>query len=80
MPTYTFKNINTGEITEKFMKISARDIYLEDNANLEGYITSSPYLVQELGGVLSKTSDGWNDVLRKIKSGSGQGNSIHTKN
>ena len=80
MPTYMFKNINTGEITEKFMKISAREIYLEDNKDQVAYIAVSPHIVHELGGVLSKTSDGWNDVLKKNKSGSGQGNSIHTKN
>ena len=79
MPTYMFKNIDTGEITEEFMKISAREIYLEENKHLVGYM-GAPSIVHELGGVLSKTSDAWNDVLKKIKSGSGRGNSIHTKN
>lgn len=27
----------------------------------------------------SRTSSGWNDVLKKIKKGSGKGNSIRTK-
>ena len=34
MPTYNFENVNTGEITEKFMKISERDAYLEENTHL----------------------------------------------
>lgn len=28
---------------------------------------------------LSRTSDGWNDVLKKVKKGSGRANSIKTK-
>ena len=28
---------------------------------------------------LSRTSNGWNDVLKKVKGGSGRGNSINTK-
>ena len=28
--------------------------------------------------MLSKTSDGWKDVLKKIKKGSGKGNTINT--
>lgn len=38
MPTYTFKDTNTGEVFEKFMKISELDEYSESNPHLEKII------------------------------------------
>ena len=39
----------------------------------------APKTVSQVGSTLSKTSNGWNDVLQKVKSGSGRGNTIRTK-
>tara|TARA_B110000503_G_scaffold72394_1_gene111942 strand:+ start:1689 stop:1919 length:231 start_codon:yes stop_codon:yes gene_type:complete len=75
-----FKDNDTGEITEQFMKYSSRVEYLKENDHLTGYMGAPPALISMSGDVLSKTDDGWTDVLKKIKSGSGKENSIHTKN
>lgn len=37
MPTYTFKNLNTGEVEEHTLKLSEYDKFKEDNKHLERY-------------------------------------------
>jgi len=66
MPTYDFRNKDTGEVIEKYMSISDRTQYLLDNPNMEGYI-SSVNLVHEPGSRL-KVDDGFREVISKIKS------------
>ena len=34
MPTYTFKNKDTGEVFDKIMKIAEKPEYLKDNSNI----------------------------------------------
>ena len=52
MPTYVFEDKETGEQIEKFMSIADRDIFLQDNPNLKGVITSAALI-----GCLLYTSD-----------------------
>lgn len=78
MPTYKFEDTNTGEVFEKFMKMSEKDEYLEQNPNLKSVI-GAPMIVSGVGSTISKTDGGWKEVLGKIKAGSGQGNTIKTK-
>lgn len=42
MPTYDFRNKETGEIIEKFMSISAKEKFLEDNPHLEQVLLHAP--------------------------------------
>lgn len=44
MPTYEFKNLNTGEIEEHQMKISEYDAFKSNNPHLERYICETPIL------------------------------------
>jgi hypothetical protein len=65
MPTYNFKNNETGEEFEKFMSISARDTYLKENPHIESMLSGSPMIGDpiRLGrGDLG----GFKDVLRNI--------------
>ena len=39
MPSYVFRDVNTGEIVEHTMKMSEYDTFKENNPNLERYIT-----------------------------------------
>lgn len=78
MPTYSFEDTQTGERIDKFMKWSEREKYLEENPHLKPVI-GAPGIVSEVNGFMSKTSDGWTDLLKSIKKGSGRGNSIRTK-
>ena len=41
MPTYSFRNTETEEVTDVFMKMSERSQYLKDNPHLVQVITSA---------------------------------------
>ena len=65
MPTYNFKNNDTGEEFEKFMSISARDVYLKENPHIESMFSGAPMIGDpiRLGrGDLG----GFKDVLQRI--------------
>jgi len=63
MPTYEFKNKETGEITEKWMYMSEREKYLSDNPQLEQIHTKG---INAVSGVNLKVPSGFKDVLKKI--------------
>jgi hypothetical protein len=66
MPTYSFKDTNTGEEFDKFMKISERDNFLKDNLHVQPML-SAPSIVS---GVSTSTQhrvpDGFKEVLSKV--------------
>ena len=69
MPTYNFRNKKTGEITEEFMSISAREEFLKKNKNLEPYMDSAPsfnYASRGFRSVSDRTDNGFKEVLSKI--------------
>jgi hypothetical protein len=69
MPTYNFRNKKTGEITEEFMSISAREAFLKKNKNLEPYIDEAPkfnYATRGFGTVTDKADSGFKEVMSKI--------------
>jgi hypothetical protein len=68
MPTYNFKNNDTGEIIEVMLKISERDQYLQDNPHLTQVLLKPPSI--DAGGSLTvgKPDSGFRDVLKNIKS------------
>lgn len=65
MPTYTFKDRNTGEVFDKLMKISEREEFLKENPHLES-VVSAPMLVDpiRLGGL--RPPSGFKEVLKNI--------------
>ena len=67
MPTYDFKNLETGEIETKFITISQMQEYTKD-PNIKQLI-GSPNLVSGVKSTLSQAGDGWKEVQDKIKSG-----------
>ena len=78
MPTYTFKNKDTNEVFDKFMKISERDQYLADNPNIEPMLTTS--FVEHLDYDKSKKVDeGFKDVLRSIRDNAPGGKYMQSK-
>jgi hypothetical protein len=66
MPTYQFRNKDTGEITETRMSFTVLDKYKLDNPHLEQYHDSFPGVVAD-AGVKNKVPDGFRDVLKSIK-------------
>lgn len=66
MPTYSFRNKETGEIFDQVMKISERDQYLLDNPQLESIITGAPMMMDPVRAGVRKTDNGFKEVLQKI--------------
>ena len=70
MPTYEFKNTETDEVFEKFMKYEEKVKYLEDNPHIKTYYSKGPNIAYDGGwSVLNKSGDGWKEVQSRIKSG-----------
>jgi hypothetical protein len=65
MPTYSFRDKNTNEVFDKFMKMSEKDQYLSDNPQFESVLTAAG-VGRELTSKM-KPDQGFRDVLREIK-------------
>ena len=64
MPTYKFKDNNTGEEFEKWMYMAEREKYLADNPHL----TQMPTLlhaVSEIGNWQNKTDSDWKTIINR---------------
>ena len=66
MPTYTFKNLETGEFEEHVMKISELDSFKENNKHLERAIVDTPSFGDPVRLGLRKNDSGWKEVLQKV--------------
>lgn len=64
MPTYEFRNKETGEVTEKFMSMSSREQFLLDNPHLEQTMTTAPAVSGD--HITLKKDTGFKEVLQKI--------------
>ena len=63
MPTYSFKNNDTGEEWEEFFSISGKSEYLEKNPNIK-QLPSLISIVSDVGGI--KNDGGWKDNMSRI--------------
>lgn len=68
MPTYNFRNKETGEVFEKFMSISARETFLQENPSIETMISGTPMIVDPVRIGVRKVDSGFKEVLQKIHS------------
>lgn len=64
MPTYEFRNKQTGDVTEHIMRISEREQFILDNPHLEQTITIAPAFAGD--HVSLKRDTGFKEVLQKI--------------
>lgn len=64
MPSYDFRNKETGEVTEFKMKISELDQFVEDHPELERVYSPVPvgYSIHRM-----KPDEGFRDILRESK-------------
>lgn len=76
MPRYTI--IDTRDNTEWEIQCSWDELQtvLSENSNLKQGL-STPNFVTQTGNTISKTSTDWRDLLKKVKKGSGKGNTIN---
>jgi len=66
MPTYDFRNKETGEVTERVMSIAAKAEYLKENPHMEPIITGLPPLIDPYRLGLVKPDNGFKEVLQRI--------------
>lgn len=77
MPTYGFRDNNTGEEFTEFMSMAEREKYLADNPHIT-QLPSAPYILARIGlGGRLKPSEGFREVLRKVKKNN-KGSTINT--
>ena len=76
MPRYTI--IDKSDDTEYEIQCSWDElqIVLNENPNLKQGL-STPNFVTQTGNTVSKTSTDWRDLLKKVKKGSGRGNTVN---
>lgn len=65
MPTYTFRNKETGDQYEKILRISELDQYKLDNPHVET-VVGSPMICDPVRVGARKTDSGFKEVLQKI--------------
>lgn len=80
MPTYAFKELNTGEVVEKFFSISARDQWLKDNPNWEYFPVIPQEVVDSVRMGRKKPDASFRDLLKTIKGRAEKGISRSTIN
>jgi hypothetical protein len=68
MPTYDFRNKDTGEVFEKIMKIAEKEQYLIDNPHIEQTLLAAPAMGDSVRLGLHKPDNGFKEVLQKIHS------------
>lgn len=66
MPTYDFKNKETGEVFERVMRIAEKEQYLIDNPHIESYISRAPAMGDPVRLRVTKPDNGFKEVLQKI--------------
>jgi hypothetical protein len=66
MPTYDFRNKETGEVFEKIMKIADKEQYLIDNPQIEQALLSAPAMGDSVRLGIRKSDNGFKEVLQKI--------------
>lgn len=64
MPTYDFRNKDTGEVIEKIMRIAEKEQFLIDNPHLEQTITTAPAFAGD--HITIKKDTGFKEVLQRI--------------
>lgn len=67
MPSYEFRDKQTGDISTVFLKISEYDDYNNSNPHLERYHGTAPDLIGGMDSSGGKLPDGFKDKLREIK-------------
>jgi len=66
MPTYSFKNKNTGEEFDEIMSINKLDQYKLDNPHLE-QLLGTPPIGDPVRLGMKKPDDTFRDILKQIK-------------
>ena len=73
MPTYTFRDINTGEESTTIMSMAEREEFVANNPHMQQVIHSAPALGDPIRLGLKKPDNGFRDRLKEIKKAHSRG-------
>mgnify|MGYP006095730227 FL=1 len=76
MPSYTLRNIKTKEETDVFCSYPELKELLELDSSLIQKLSTPKIIAGRSGSI--RVPDGFNDLKKRIKSKSGEGNTINT--
>ena len=76
MPTYEVRDLKTGEDTEIICSYSSLLEKIDSGKFLQIH-KSTASIVTHSGSMLGKTSGDYKDLIKKIKKGSGRGNTVN---
>ena len=68
MPTYIFKDMNTGEEFQDFMSINEKETYLQTNTNIVQLPNTINFVGDHIMGVGPKNDGGFNERMSQIAS------------
>ena len=75
MPTYVFRNKETEEIEEHQMRVAELDDFKANNPHLVIQLQAMN-MVSDTKSTLTRAGSEWQDHLKRMKKGSGRGNTI----
>ena len=67
MPSYSFRNENTGEEFDEMMSNSDREVFLQENPHIKQIFKRFPGLGDPARLGRMKPDDGFRDVLKNVK-------------
>lgn len=73
MPSYTFKDLNTGDEFTTVMSMTEREEYLKANPHIQQQLISAPSLGDSIRMGLKKPDNGFRDRLKEIKKAHSKG-------
>jgi hypothetical protein len=77
MPSYTLKDIKTGDTWDTICSYEDLQRTLDEMPDIV-QVLSAPRIVSGVGGLHSKVPSGFKEVLNRVKSGSAKSNTIRT--
>jgi hypothetical protein len=80
MPQYTFRNVQTDEVSTVMMTIGEREEFLKTNPNMQQVIHSAPALGDSFRLGIRKPDEAFRDRLREIKKAHSKGFTRSTVN
>lgn len=78
MPTYTLKDIKTGESWDVICSWDELQTVLDELPDVKQQLCTPAFSGAPLKDNLSKAGSNWKDLLGRIKKGSGRDNNINT--
>ena len=68
MPSYTFKNETTDEVSDMILSLAEREVFLKTNPHMKQLITKAPSIGDSVRLGIRHHDQNFNDVLKNIKS------------